>query len=63
MECAAIGVPDKRLGELVAAVVVPKEAYKGGKVTEQELIEFVKPRYGFIFNVHDPPSLHGYHES
>ena len=48
MECAAIGVPDKRLGELVAAVVVPKEASKGGKVTEQELIEFVKPRYGFL---------------
>ncbi|KDQ17294.1 hypothetical protein BOTBODRAFT_30106 [Botryobasidium botryosum FD-172 SS1] len=42
MECAAVGVPDRRLGELVAAIVVPKQAWKGGKVLEAELIEAAK---------------------
>lgn len=44
MECAAVGVPDKRLGELVVAVVVPKAAWKGGKLTEAELITVAKKR-------------------
>ncbi|KDQ17938.1 hypothetical protein BOTBODRAFT_29253 [Botryobasidium botryosum FD-172 SS1] len=39
MECAAVGVPDKRLGELVAAIAVPRSAWTGGKVKEAELIE------------------------
>ncbi|KAF8974758.1 hypothetical protein BDZ97DRAFT_1775265 [Flammula alnicola] len=37
LEVAAVGVPDKRLGEIVAAVVSIKPAYQG-KVTEQSLI-------------------------
>jgi acyl-CoA synthetase (AMP-forming)/AMP-acid ligase II len=37
MECAAVGVPDKRLGELVTAIVVPKENYKE-EVTEEQVI-------------------------
>jgi len=42
LECAAVGVPDKRLGELVAAVVVPRSAWTGGKVKEAELIDIAK---------------------
>ena len=37
-EVAAVGVPDERLGELVAAVVSTKEAYKG-QLQEHEVIE------------------------
>ncbi|KAJ3865458.1 hypothetical protein EV359DRAFT_38801 [Lentinula novae-zelandiae] len=40
-EAAAVGVPDRRLGELVAAVVSLK-AQSGGKVTESSLIESVR---------------------
>ncbi|KAL0577769.1 hypothetical protein V5O48_004227 [Marasmius crinis-equi] len=43
LEAAAVGVPDERLGELVAAVVTIKQGYVG-KVTEQSLIEFVRGR-------------------
>ncbi|KDQ17285.1 hypothetical protein BOTBODRAFT_602185 [Botryobasidium botryosum FD-172 SS1] len=38
MECAAVGVPDARLGELVTVVAVPKNPWKGGKITEEELM-------------------------
>jgi acyl-CoA synthetase (AMP-forming)/AMP-acid ligase II len=41
LEAAAIGVPDKRLGELVAAVVSIKPPYRG-QVTEASLIERVQ---------------------
>lgn len=44
MESAAVGVPDERLGELVTAFVVPKPAWKGGKLTGEELIEVSKKR-------------------
>ncbi|KAF9058217.1 hypothetical protein BJ165DRAFT_1426444 [Panaeolus papilionaceus] len=40
LEAAAVGVPDPRLGELVAAVVSIKPPYHG-QVTERELIEHV----------------------
>ncbi|KAJ4483404.1 long-chain-fatty-acid-CoA ligase [Lentinula aciculospora] len=40
-EAAAVGVPDRRLGELVAAVVSVKAQYSG-KVTESSLIESVR---------------------
>ncbi|KAJ4002058.1 hypothetical protein F5050DRAFT_797677 [Lentinula boryana] len=40
-EAAAVGVPDRRLGELVAAVVSLKTQYIG-KVTESSLIEGVR---------------------
>lgn len=36
-DCAAIGVPDRKLGELVAVAVVAKEQYRG-LLDEQELI-------------------------
>ncbi|KAF5393503.1 hypothetical protein D9757_000599 [Collybiopsis confluens] len=42
-EAAAVGVPDKRLGELVAAVVSLKTPYRG-QVTESSLIESVRKR-------------------
>ncbi|KAF9262994.1 acetyl-CoA synthetase-like protein [Marasmius fiardii PR-910] len=47
LEAAAIGVPDPRLGELVAAVVTIKPNYEG-KVTEKSLIELTRgklPRF------------------
>lgn len=43
LEAAAVSVPDKRLGELVAAVVSVKPAYRG-KVTESSLIEGARKR-------------------
>lgn len=44
LEVAAVGVPDKRLGELVAAVVSIKPAFHG-KVTEASLISVAQKRY------------------
>ncbi|EJD48651.1 long-chain-fatty-acid-CoA ligase [Auricularia subglabra TFB-10046 SS5] len=41
MEVAAVGVPDKRLGELVAVVVVPKEKFLGD-VTEESVIRIAR---------------------
>ncbi|KAJ7056279.1 hypothetical protein C8F01DRAFT_1221004 [Mycena amicta] len=41
LEVAAVGVPDERLGELVAAVVVVKP---GGSVTEESLIALARTR-------------------
>ena len=43
MEVAAVGVPDDRLGELVAAVVVPKPAFKG-RLAEQDLVRLARER-------------------
>ncbi|KAK0239392.1 hypothetical protein EDD85DRAFT_447908 [Armillaria nabsnona] len=41
LEAAAVGVPDKRLGELVAAVVTVKPSWRG-KVKEKKLLSLVK---------------------
>lgn len=41
LEAAAVGVPDKRLGELVAAVVTVKPSWRG-KVKEEKLLSLVK---------------------
>ncbi|KAK0200229.1 hypothetical protein DFS33DRAFT_1359963 [Desarmillaria ectypa] len=38
LEAAAVGVPDKRLGELVTALVTLKPRYRG-RISEQELLE------------------------
>ena len=43
MEVAAVGVPDARLGELVAAVVSVKPPFQG-KVTESSLIELARKK-------------------
>jgi hypothetical protein len=49
-EVAAIGVPDDRLGELVAAVVVAKPAFKG-QLVEEELISLARERF-VLFILH-----------
>ena len=41
MDCAALGIPDDKWGELVTAFVIPDEKYKG-KITEEELINYCK---------------------
>lgn len=46
LECAAVAVPDRRLGELVTAVVVPKHDYRG-KIKEAEVIEITKQQCVF----------------
>lgn len=43
-EAAAVGVPDERLGELVAAVVSVKPPFHG-RVTEAALIALARKRY------------------
>ena len=43
LDCAVVGIPDKRLGELVAALVVPRMEWLD-KVTEGDVLEKVKPR-------------------
>lgn len=43
LEAAAVGVPDERLGELVAAVVSIKPAYQG-HVSESALIDITRRR-------------------
>ncbi len=43
LEAAAVGVPDERLGELVAAVVSIKPAYQG-YVTEDALMAIARQR-------------------
>lgn len=43
-EVAAVGVPDEKLGELVAAVVSTKPAYHN-QVQESELIDLARSRY------------------
>lgn len=48
IDCAVVGIPDKRLGELVGAAVVLRSEW-AGKVTEQDLLEAVKPRLVEIF--------------
>ena len=42
-EVAAVGVPDEKLGELVAAVVSTKPAFHG-QVNESELLELARSR-------------------
>ncbi|KAL0949958.1 hypothetical protein HGRIS_009978 [Hohenbuehelia grisea] len=61
-EAAAIGVPDKRLGELVAAVVSVRPAYQG-RITEETLISVARkrlPRYAVpvMILVQDEPLEH-----
>ena len=41
-EVVAIGVPEERLGEVVGTVVSLRPGV--GKVTEEELKEFIKPK-------------------
>ena len=41
LEVAAVGVPDKRLGELVAVVVVPKENFLND-VTEESILAIAR---------------------
>lgn len=48
LEVAAVGVPDKRLGELVAAVVVVKPAYQG-QVSETSLMSVAVKTYASPF--------------
>ena len=48
-EVAVVGVPDKRLGELVVAVVFPKRAFRGN-VSEMELISAARARL-VVFDV------------
>ena len=43
LEVAAVGVPDKRLGELPVAVVTLKKGYFG-KVKEDELMNVAKKK-------------------
>jgi len=38
LDCAAVAVPDPKLGELVAVIVTAKDAYKG-QLTEQDVIK------------------------
>lgn len=54
-EAAAVGVPDIRLGELVAAVVTLKPAFRG-KLGEKELIvtarkRFVPPPHSYSYSL------------
>ena len=41
LSCAAVAVPDARLGELPVAFVVPK---LGVQIIEVELLDFIRPR-------------------
>lgn len=43
LDCAVVGIPDKRLGELVAALVVPRSEWLG-KLTEGDILERSKLR-------------------
>lgn len=42
-EVAAVGIPDEKLGELVAAVVSTKPVYHG-RVKEAELLELAQKK-------------------
>lgn len=44
LEAAVVGVPDERLGEVVAAVVSLRPSYEG-QVTEATLIGHARKRY------------------
>ena len=44
-DCAAVGVPDRRLGEVVAVAVVAKDAFKG-QLEERAMIEESAKKYG-----------------
>ncbi len=41
VDCAALGIPDDKWGELVTAFVIPDEKYKG-KLTELEIMDYCK---------------------
>lgn len=41
MDCAVIGLPDEKWGEVVSAVIIPKDSYHG-KITEKSIIKFCK---------------------
>lgn len=43
LDAAVVAVPDPKLGELVAAVVTPKQAYRG-QVTEEQVMDAVRKR-------------------
>lgn len=45
LEAASVGVPDERLGELVAAVVSLRPGLTRDEVTEASLIAHAKSRY------------------
>jgi acyl-CoA synthetase (AMP-forming)/AMP-acid ligase II len=47
LEAAAVGVPDKRLGEVVAAIVCVKPAFRG-QVSEEDVIAGARQK--FVFN-------------
>jgi acyl-CoA synthetase (AMP-forming)/AMP-acid ligase II len=49
MEVAAVGVPDKRLGELVAAVIFTKPAFRSHLV-EESLIASARERLVFFIS-------------
>jgi acyl-CoA synthetase (AMP-forming)/AMP-acid ligase II len=46
IDAAAVGLPDNRLGELVAAVVT---VVQGSKLAEQEIIQFAKTKWVVAF--------------
>lgn len=43
LQAAAVGVPDAKLGELVAAIVAVKPEHQG-KVKESELVELTRKK-------------------
>jgi acyl-CoA synthetase (AMP-forming)/AMP-acid ligase II len=47
VEAAAVGIPDFRLGELVAAVVTLKPEFRG-KLDEKALIATASKRFAFL---------------
>lgn len=55
-EVAAVGVPDEHLGELVAAVVSTKLAYKG-QVQEHEVIEIARKEWVTLHRKISTPEL------
>lgn len=52
LDAAAVSVPDRRLGELVAAVVTTKAQYHG-QVYEESVIEIARRLYVFATGYYD----------
>ncbi len=44
LECAVIGVPDELTGENIMAYIVLRKEYRGGKISEDEIINWAKER-------------------